>query len=57
MTQNTAINRRIVLASRPRGAPTAADFRVETAPVPTAEAGQVLLRTLYLSLDRYMPAA
>ena len=54
MPQNTTINRRIVLNARPRGAPTAEDFRFENAPVPKPEAGQVLLRTLYLSLDPYM---
>ena len=54
MPQNTTINRRIVLNARPRGAPSAEDFRVEDDPVPTPEAGQVLLRTLYLSLDPYM---
>ncbi|MGX1777801.1 NADP-dependent oxidoreductase [Nocardia brasiliensis] len=47
---------RIVLASRPVGAPTPADFRFETAELPPLEDGQVLLRTLYLSLDPYMRA-
>lgn len=45
---------RIVLASRPEGAPTPANFRVETAELPPLADGQVLLRTLYLSLDPYM---
>jgi NADPH-dependent curcumin reductase CurA len=54
MPQNTTLNRRIVLNARPRGAPTAADFRLEHDPVPQPQAGQVLLRTLYLSLDPYM---
>ncbi len=54
MPQNTTLNRRIVLNARPHGAPTAADFRLEHDPVPKPEAGQVLLRTLYLSLDPYM---
>ena len=54
MLQNTTINRRIVLNARPRGAPTAEDFRFENDPVPRPESGQVLLRTLYLSLDPYM---
>jgi NADPH-dependent curcumin reductase CurA len=54
MPQQSTINRRIVLNSRPRGAPTADDFRIENDPVPKPEAGQVLLRTLYLSLDPYM---
>ena len=54
MTQTATLNRRILLNARPRGTPTAADFRLETAPVPKPGAGQVLLRTLYLSLDPYM---
>lgn len=45
---------RIVLAARPQGAPTAADFRLEQAALPTLAAGQVLLRNRYLSLDPYM---
>ena len=54
MSQNTTVNRRVVLNARPRGAPTAASFRIENHPIPKPEAGQVLLRTLYLSLDPYM---
>ena len=54
MPQTTDCNRRFVLASRPEGAPTARDFRLETMPPPTPEDGQVLLRTVYLSLDPYM---
>jgi NADPH-dependent curcumin reductase CurA len=54
MSQNTTINRRIVLNGRPHGAPTSGDFRLEHVPVPRPEDGQVLLRTLYLSLDPYM---
>jgi len=54
MPQSASVNRRIVLNARPRGAPTARDFRIETGPVPEPKAGQVLLRTLYLSLDPYM---
>jgi NADPH-dependent curcumin reductase len=48
------INQRIVLASRPIGAPTSANFRLEDAQIPTPAAGEVLLRTVYLSLDPYM---
>jgi len=47
-------NRRIVLASRPFGAPRQSDFRIETAAIPTPAQGQFLLRTVYLSLDPYM---
>lgn len=54
MTQSDTTSRRIVLASRPVGAPTAENFRLEETPVPAPSAGQVLLRTLYLSLDPYM---
>ncbi|MCX6609015.1 MAG: NADP-dependent oxidoreductase [Acidobacteria bacterium] len=48
------LNRRVVLTSRPVGDPTPADFRLESAPVPEPAEGQLLLRTLYLSLDPYM---
>jgi NADPH-dependent curcumin reductase CurA len=54
MSQSNAINRRIVLNSRPRGAPTVSDFRLEELAIATPAAGQVLLRTRYLSLDPYM---
>ncbi|AOX16658.1 NADP-dependent oxidoreductase [Kozakia baliensis] len=47
-------NRRIVLASRPQGAPVPENFRLETQPIAQPAAGQVLLRTLWLSLDPYM---
>jgi NADPH-dependent curcumin reductase CurA len=49
-----ASNLRILLHSRPTGAPTAGNFRVESGPVPVPTAGQLLLRTLFLSLDPYM---
>ena len=54
MPQSHSVNRRIVLAERPRGMPTLANFRMEEAPVPTPADGEVLLRALYLSLDPYM---
>lgn len=54
MTQNTTLNRQIQLASRPVGAPTAANFNLATTVVPAPGPGQVLLRTVYLSLDPYM---
>src|SRR5450432_1087516 len=46
--------KRIVLASRPVGEPKPSDFRIEDCAVPTAGEGQVLLRTIWLSLDPYM---
>ena len=48
------VNRRIVLASRPEGTPTAENFRMESVPVPQPQEGEVLLQTRYLSLDPYM---
>jgi NADPH-dependent curcumin reductase CurA len=50
----TDMSRRVVLASRPHGEPQESDFRLETAPIPELGPGQVLLRTLWLSLDPYM---
>jgi hypothetical protein len=47
-------NRRIVLAARPAGVPKPDDFRLETVPISPVGDGQILLRTLYLSLDPYM---
>jgi NADPH-dependent curcumin reductase len=48
------INRRIVLASRPSGAASAENFRLESVPIPEPSDGQVLIRHHYLSLDPYM---
>ncbi len=45
---------RFVLASRPVGEPKVSDLRLEEFPVPSPGDGEVLLRTLYLSLDPYM---
>lgn len=47
-------NRQIVLAARPSGAPTAENFDLLETDVPAAGPGQMLLKTLYLSLDPYM---
>ncbi len=51
---STSMNRQIVLAARPHGEPKETDFRLVETPVPGAGPGQMLLRTLYLSLDPYM---
>ncbi|PQP17501.1 NADP-dependent oxidoreductase [Rhodococcus opacus] len=45
---------RIVLASRPDGAPTTDNFRLEAVNLPDPAEGQVLIRVIYLSLDPYM---
>jgi NADPH-dependent curcumin reductase len=46
--------KRVVLASRPIGEPKPSDFRIEEYPVPVPGKGQLLLRTIWLSLDPYM---
>jgi hypothetical protein len=47
-------SRRIVLARRPQGLPQAGDLELKEAPLPEPGDGEVLLRTIYLSLDPYM---
>jgi NADPH-dependent curcumin reductase CurA len=46
--------KQIVLASRPNGAPTPANFRLEEAPLPIPAEGEVLVSVEYISLDPYM---
>jgi NADPH-dependent curcumin reductase CurA len=47
-------NRQILLAARPRGEPTLDNFRLVEVDIPTPGPGEMLLRTVYLSLDPYM---
>src|SRR5699024_1431214 len=47
-------NHRIRLNSRPVGTPTEENYLLDEVPVPSPGEGEVLLRTLYLSLDPYM---
>lgn len=54
MNQNTLKNRQILLNSRPVGAPGEDNFRLLETEIPQPGQGQILLRTLYLSLDPYM---
>lgn len=46
--------KRVILASRPHGEPTPANFKIEDYAPPVPGEGQVLLRTIWLSLDPYM---
>ena len=48
------MNRQITLAARPVGYPKESDFKLIETPIPTPEAGQVLIKTIYLSVDPYM---
>lgn len=47
-------NQKVVLANRPEAEPSTSDFRVEEDSVATPSDGEVLLRTIYISLDPYM---
>ena len=47
-------NRQITLVARPSGYPKLSDFKLLTPPVPTPQEGQILVQTLYLSVDPYM---
>jgi NADPH-dependent curcumin reductase CurA len=48
------VNRQILLKSRPEGAPSLDNFALKEGSVPEPGDGQVLMRTLWLSLDPYM---
>jgi alcohol dehydrogenase len=54
MPQNSGTNRRVVLANRPQGTPDENTLRLEEAAIPQPGEGEMLLRTVYLSLDPYM---
>ncbi|HCR79930.1 MAG TPA: NADP-dependent oxidoreductase, partial [Alcanivorax sp.] len=47
-------NRQIILAKRPTGMPGDENLKLQEGAVPEVGEGQVLVRTIYLSLDPYM---
>ncbi len=47
-------NRQWVLNSRPDGMPTEADFELVDSPMPSPEYGQILIKSLWNSMDPYM---
>ena len=47
-------NKTILLAKRPNGMPSLDDFEIVDAPIPAVAAGELLVRTIYLSVDPYM---
>ena len=49
-----SVNRQFILAARPDGLPKESDFRLVEAPIPPLSDDQILLRTLFLSVDPYM---
>ncbi|MEC1292612.1 NADP-dependent oxidoreductase [Bacillus mojavensis] len=50
----TTAQQQIQLARRPQGVPVHEDFRFETISVPEPKQGEVLVKTLYVSVDPYM---
>src|SRR5947209_1336568 len=50
----SGVNRQFTLAARPSGMPKESDFRLVEAPMPEPKEGEVLLKTVYLSVDPYM---
>src|SRR5271166_3605008 len=51
---DAVLNHRVVLAKRPGASAALDDFRLEAVPLPNLDDGEVLLRTIWLSLDPYM---
>ncbi len=51
---SATMNRQVLLVNRPVGEPRESDFAVVEAPAPEPGPGQLLVRTIYLSLDPYM---
>jgi NADPH-dependent curcumin reductase CurA len=47
-------NRRVLLRSRPVGEPKPTDFEIVDSPAPRPGEGEILVRTIWLSLDPYM---
>lgn len=54
MSQTNSVNRRVVLAERPKGLPDKNTLRLESVCLPKPDGSEMLLRTVYLSLDPYM---
>jgi NADPH:quinone reductase len=50
----STVNRQVLLAERPVGFPKESDFNLVESPIPTPGEGQILVRSIYLSVDPYM---
>ncbi len=57
MPDTQVVNTCIVLARRPQALAQASDFELADAEIPSIEPGQMLVRTLAISLDPYMASA
>ena len=54
MGENVETNKQIVLRRVAQGMPAPDDFELVESPLPQPGDGEVLVRTIYLSLDPYM---
>lgn len=54
ISQRPSTVRRFLLSARPVGLPKESDFKLVEAPLPSPQPGQVLVQTVYLSVDPYM---
>ena len=50
----TGLRRSVVLKARPKGEPIASDFEIREDVIPKAATGEVVTRTIWLSIDPYM---
>jgi NADPH-dependent curcumin reductase CurA len=50
----TTMNKQVLLASRPTGEPSPENFDIVQSPMPEAGEGEIVVRTIYLSIDPYM---
>ena len=50
----STVNRQILLAARPVGAPQPSDFKLVEAALPEPGPAEVLVRNIYMSVDPYM---
>ncbi len=48
------LNKQVLLAARPKGAPRESDFRIIETELREPEEGELLVKNLFLSLDPYM---
>ena len=54
MSQTAAVRRSVLLKHRPDGTPRRQDFEIHEDPVPQPQPGEVVTRTIWLSIDPYM---
>ena len=56
MSNTETVRRSVVLKQRPDGAPRREDFDIREDAIPQPAAGDVVTRTIWLSIDPYMRA-